>query len=113
MAPEVIVMLVCLTLGSAANAAGTTANQPAVRGTVVRTPLLRRARGGGSVTRQPSRRFEQPIPPGRVGSNTGLRGQRPPSTVHQSRTAAVLGGPANARTVLTSTVNGTAHRRRF
>jgi hypothetical protein len=112
MAPVVVAMLVCLTVASAANAAGKTANQPGARGTAVRTPLLRSARGGGSVARQPSRRSGQPALLGRAGGNAVLRGQRPPSPVHQSRTA-VLGGPANARTVLTSTVDGTAHRRRF
>jgi hypothetical protein len=159
MAPVVLAMLVCLTLASGANAAGTpergggsprretgpgmTAKQPGARGTTVRMPLPRSARGRGSVARQPSRRSDQPTPPGRAGSNAVLRGQGPPSPVrqpslsastiraramldpravdekgvtiggpHASRTA-VLGGPANARTVLTSTVDGTARRRRF
>jgi hypothetical protein len=89
------------------------------------------------------RSTDQPTPPGRAPSNAVLRGQEPPSPVRQSALAAstiraramldpravdgrgvtiggphasrttVLGGPADARTVLTSTVDGTAQRRRF
>jgi hypothetical protein len=122
---------------------GVTAKQPGARRTTVRIPLPRSAQGRGSVARQPSRRSNQPTLPGRAGSNAVLRGQEPPSPVrrpaltastiraramldpravggrgvtiggpHASRTT-VLGGPANARTVLTSTVDGTAQRRRF
>jgi hypothetical protein len=122
---------------------GVTAKQPGARGTTVRIPLPHSARGRGSVARQPSRRSDEAAPPGRAGSNAVLRGQELPSPVHQSSLSAstiraramldpravevrgvtiggphasrtaVLGGPANARTVLTSTVDGTAQRRRF
>jgi hypothetical protein len=121
MAPVVIAMLMFVALAGAANAAGTPE----------RGGGSPRHEGRGFVARQPSRRAVQPTPPGRAGSNAVLRGRQPRSPVrqsslsastiraramlgapHASRTA-VLGGAANARTVLTSTVDGTAHRRRF
>jgi hypothetical protein len=134
MAPIGLALLVGLTLASAANAAGTpergggsprretgsgvTAKQPGTRGTSVRIPLPRSAQGRGSVARHPS-----PVRPSSLSASTiRARAMLDPRAVdargvtiggpHASHTA-VLGGPANARSVLTSTVDGTAHRRRF
>jgi hypothetical protein len=145
MAAVVLAMLVCTTLASAADAAGTPERGGGSPRRETGSGLARQpgARGRGSVARQPSRRPEEPTPHGRAGSNAVLRGQEPPSAVRQSALsastiraramldpravgergainggahgshAAALGGPANARTVLTSSVDGTAHRRRF